>query len=294
MENLSSCLICGSENIQTFLECKDHFLTKENFIISQCNNCNFRFVNPRPKREKIGAYYQSDDYISHSESKKGIVNFIYNLIKGYTLPKKYLLINKYSKGNKILDIGCGNGDFLNLFKQRNWETYGIEPSPKARNHAITKFNLNVNSDNKFICEINDGFFDVITMWHVLEHIHELSELLQEIKRTLKKDGVLFVAVPNPDSFDAKHYKEYWAGYDVPRHLYHFNSQNIIDLLKKYQMNVVQVLPMVFDSFYVSMLSEKYKTGKNGYLKGFYTGFISNLYGIKTKNYSSMIYVIKNN
>ncbi len=293
MENLKKCLICEEEKFNLFLECKDYFLTNETFQILECTNCNFKFVNPRPEKDFIGKYYQSDNYISHAEKKKGLFDFLYSLVKNYTLPKKFILINKYSKGNNILDIGCGTGDFLNLFKIRKWNTFGIEPNDKARSIGNSKFNLNIYSEDQ-LEKFESNKFDIITLWHVLEHVHDLNERIIEIKRLLKQDGTLFVAVPNPDSYDAKKYNSFWAGYDVPRHLYHFTIKNINDLFAKYSMKIINVKPLKFDSYYISLISEKYQTGENNIFKGMLNGLKSNLYGMKTNNYSSHIYIIKNN
>jgi len=292
MEKIESCFICGSKEFLIFLDCKDHFLSQEKFKIIECENCGFKFISPRPDENEIGKYYQSEEYISHSGNKKGLVNLVYQIIKNYTIPKKFLLINKYSKGKTILDIGCATGEFLNFFKSRNWRTFGIEPNEKAREFANENFGLDVYEENK-IKKFENNYFDVITMWHVLEHVHNLNERVGEIKRILKNDGILFVALPNPDSFDAKYYKEYWAGYDVPRHLYHFNKLNVKELFDKFDMKIIQKIPMKFDAFYISLLSEKYKTGRKNWFRGLYNGWISNLSGMKSNNHSSLIYLIKN-
>ena len=292
MEKIESCFICGNKEFLNYLDCKDHFLSQENFKIIKCKNCGFKFINPRPDQNEIGKYYQSEEYISHSGNKKGLVNFVYQIVKNYTIPKKFILINKYSKGKTILDVGCATGEFLNLFKLRKWKTYGIEPNEKARDFAIKNLGLDVFEENE-IKKFENNNFDVITMWHVLEHVHNLNERVGEIKRILKNDGILFLALPNPESFDAKYYKEYWAGYDVPRHLYQFNNMNVKELFDKFDMKIIQKIPMKFDAFYISLLSEKYKTGRKNWFRGLYNGWKSNLSGMKSNNYSSLIYLIKN-
>lgn len=293
MEQLNKCLICGSKVLKKFLLCKDHFLTKETFSIVECNNCGFRFTNPRPFSYNLNKYYKSEEYISHSNTKKGIINKIYQLVRNYTINKKFNLINNLGTGKSIIDIGCATGEFLNYFKKNNWKTIGIEPNENARNFAIRNFNLDIKDEDS-IKEINNNSFDIITMWHVLEHVPLLNERISEIRRILKNDGYLIVAVPNCNSFDARIYKEFWAAYDVPRHLYHFTQSSVESLFKKHCLAIDKIIPMKFDSFYVSLLSEKYKTGKQNFHKAFFNGIKSNYFGRKNdNNYSSLIFVITN-
>ncbi|MDP4266785.1 MAG: class I SAM-dependent methyltransferase [Bacteroidota bacterium] len=293
MEKIKECLICGSNNLSRELECIDHTLTKEPFTLEKCSDCGFLFTNPRPEKDIIGKYYESPDYISHTNSNRGLVNGIYQFVKKYNLIKKLQLISNYKKSGNILDIGCGTGDFLNICKKSKWITFGIEPNDKARSFAQKNNGIDVFTEDK-LNEFENNFFDVITLWHVLEHVSDLNERIITIKRILKKDGILVVAVPNCDSKDAKIYKQYWAGYDVPRHLYHFTPNTIEKLFNKHNMNVIRVMPMVFDSYYVSILSEKYRSGKQKLFKAFINGFISNLSAIKSgKTYSSQIFIIKN-
>jgi len=293
MEEIKNCQICGNSKFSEFLKCKDHFLSKELFTLVKCNSCGFVFVNPKPENEQLHKYYDSPEYISHSGTKKGIVNFIYNKVRNFTHKRKVNLVTEYSNGKSILDIGCGSGELLNLFKENKWETLGIEPNPKARDFAKSSYNIEVK-DESAISDVPSKSKDVISMWHVLEHVPYVNERLKEIKRILKADGVLFIAVPNIVSYDALYYNEYWAAYDVPRHLLHFSPETMKNLIEKFDFSIIRILPMKFDSYYVSMLSEKYKTGKNNLIKALYIGFLSNLKANKTKTtYSSLIYIIKN-
>jgi len=293
MEKINQCPICKSENNHTFLDTADYFLTAEKFPIVECAECKFLFTNPRPSEEMIGPYYDSEDYVSHSKSRKGLVNFVYHLVKSYSLSRKFLLIAKQAKGKRILDIGCATGDFLSVFKKAKWNCMGIEPDDSARTYAIEHNGLDVYPNEK-IHDIDNQSLDVVTMWHVLEHVHDLNERIELIKNVLKDDGLFVVAVPNPESYDAVYYDKFWAGYDVPRHLYHFSKSAMQNLVQKHGMKIVQILPMKFDSFYVSMLSEKHKNGQVNYLRSFWIGLLSNLKAVKTSqsNHSSLIYLIK--
>ncbi len=293
MEIIIKCPICRGTEIVSFLKCKDYTISKEYYTISKCIKCNFKFTNPRPDSTEIGKFYESDEYISHSDSAKGIINHIYKIVRTYTLNKKVELINKLSCEKNILDIGCGTGAFLNHCSKNDWETYGVEPNEGARKFADENYKLKINKEEE-LTHFPTNSFPIITMWHVLEHVHLLNERINEIKRLLKKDGTLIIAVPNSNSWDAEHYKENWAAYDLPRHLYHFSPKTLGLLLNNHGLKIINKLPMKFDSYYISLLSEKYIPGNTNILKGIINGFRSNLMGTKDINkYSSIIYIIKN-
>lgn len=272
-----------------FLTVKDNSVSKEIFELLYDENLDMLITSPQPDETTLGKYYESDDYISHTDGKRSLFEKVYHFIKNIALKNKLSLINdlQESKGN-LLDIGAGTGDFLLVVKDNGWKAIGIEPSEKARNIAKTK-GVELRSN---LSDFEDNFFDVITMWHVLEHIPNLEEQIKELKRLLKPNGSILIAVPNFKSHDANYYKEFWAAYDVPRHLWHFSKTAIKKLFAKEDLELVKILPMKFDSFYVSLLSEKYKTGKMNYIKAFSVGLRSNLKAKKNSEYSSHIYVIK--
>jgi SAM-dependent methyltransferase len=292
MEILSNCPVCDTTQFSPFLTCVDHTVSRETFQIVQCNSCGFKFTNPRPDESVLGGYYKSEEYVSHSNTKKGFINSTYQTVRKYTLLKKLQLISKYYKTGSILDIGCGTGEFLNVCKNAKWTTLGIEPDPGARKMAIDNFGLDVREESE-LKNLPAESFDIISMWHVLEHVPKLNERIEDLKRLIKPNGMIIIAVPNCNSLDAKIYKENWAAYDVPRHLYHFTPNDIETLFRKHGLKMFSVLPMVFDSFYVSMLSEKIKTGKTNILRSTWNGFRSNLSAIKSgRTYSSQIYLIR--
>ena len=292
MINITNCPVCNSSSFKASLTCKDHTVSGKDFTIVVCQDCNFKFTNPRPANEELGAYYKSEDYISHSNTKKGIISQLYHLVRNYTLKNKIQLVSKYVSRGTILDYGCGTGMFLNVCKNAGWKSFGMEPDSDARKIAHD-MKLDVFENKTSILKsISDPKFDAITMWHVLEHVTDLDDTLSFFKANLNPNGVLIIAVPNHTSFDAQHYKEFWAAYDVPRHLYHFHKDTIEKLLKRFGFNLVETRPMKFDSFYVSMLSEKYKTGSIKYFNAFITGLRSNLKAKAAENFSSVIYVFK--
>jgi 2-polyprenyl-3-methyl-5-hydroxy-6-metoxy-1,4-benzoquinol methylase len=266
----------------------DYSVSKEVFDLHHNPEFDMLITFPKPSLEKLPSYYESDDYISHTDGKRSLFEKMYHFIKGIALKKKLKLINSQSAKGKLLDIGAGTGDFLAVAKNDGWQTVGIEPSAKAKEIAIKK-GVNFAPD---LASLESNSFDIITMWHVLEHVPNLEEYISELKRLIKPTGTIIIAVPNFKSYDAKYYGEFWAAFDVPRHLWHFSKTAIKKLFAKENLKLVEVLPMKFDSFYVSLLSEKYKNGKMNFLKAFWIGFKSNQYGNRKKEYSSHIYVIK--
>jgi len=278
------------------ITCEDYTVSNEKFDLVYNEKFKMFETYPQPKIEELGRYYESSAYISHTDSKKSFVDKLYQIVKGYTLNKKLKLINSFKTEQKnLLDVGCGTGDFLLNCKNNGWNVVGVEPNKNAKSLAETK--LLVNSPSNIysdLIHINEEKFDVITLWHVLEHVPNLSSYIANLKLLLKPNGVLVIAVPNYKSYDANYYKQFWAAFDVPRHLSHFSKKSIQLLFSKQQMDVVKILPMKFDSFYVALLSEKYKHGKSNFIKAFYIGFLSNLKALSSKEYSSLIYLIKNN
>ncbi|KAF2514107.1 class I SAM-dependent methyltransferase [Flavobacterium zhairuonense] len=277
-------------NKKHFLTVKDHSVSKEIFDLYYDENLDMLITSPQPDLENLGRYYESEDYISHTDNKRSVFEKAYHFVKSIALKNKLNLINsEQSQKGKILDIGAGTGDFVLTAKNDGWNVIGIEPSDRAKNIAKQKGISFVEET----ASLENNSFDVITMWHVLEHVPNLENQIQELKRLLKPTGTLIVAVPNFKSFDAKHYGEFWAAFDVPIHFWHFSKKAIQLLFEKVDMKLEKVLPMKFDSFYVSLLSEKYKTGKMNFITAFFVGLKSNLKASSTKEYSSHIYVLKN-
>lgn len=292
MLTIEKCLVCGSNQFEPFLVCKDYTVSQENFNIVSCKSCGFKFTNPRPDNSVLGNYYKAESYVSHTDSKKGIINKLYHRVRNYTLKQKIKLVSSYVSRGTILDYGCGTGMFLSECKKAGWETFGMEPDDSARRIASEK-NLNLFADkNTLQLHIAEKEFDAITLWHVLEHVTDMYNTLAFFKHKLKSNGVLIIAVPNHKSYDAEYYKEFWAAYDVPRHLHHFDLKSMTTLLEDTGFKLIETKPMKFDSFYVSMLSEKYKTGTVNLVKAFWIGLKSNLKAKNSNSYSSTIYIFK--
>ncbi|MEI8005542.1 MAG: class I SAM-dependent methyltransferase [Bacteroidota bacterium] len=291
MELLKNCPACQSGSIKSFLKSRDYFLSNEEFLVEECNECGLRYTNPRPGFSEILKYYDSADYISHDSSRKGVLTWIYTHARNYMLNKKFNIVSAGSKGKRILDIGCGTGEFLNFCKSRGFESYGVELNEKPREAAIQEYGLDIRKSlNDYLLE--DAKFDCITLWHVLEHIHDLENTMHMVKHLLKPEGTLIIALPNSSSWDAVHYGQFWAAYDLPRHLYHFNKSSFAKFAGIHKLKIIKILPQVLDSFYISLLSEKYRTGKNNFLKAFLYGAMSNFHAWKQGNaYSSLIYIL---
>ncbi|MCM0665470.1 class I SAM-dependent methyltransferase [Flavobacterium tyrosinilyticum] len=277
-------------NKKHFLTVKDHSVSKEIFDLYYDEELDMLITSPQPELQNLGKYYESEDYISHTDNKRSLFEKAYHFVKNIALKNKLNLINSQQpQKGKLLDIGAGTGDFLLTAKNDGWETIGVEPSDRAKNIAKEKGISFVEE----LSTLENHSLDVITMWHVLEHVPDLEYQIQELKRLLKPTGTLIIAVPNYKSFDANHYQTFWAAYDVPIHFWHFSKKSIQVLFEREDMKLEKVLPMKFDSFYVSLLSEKYKTGKMNYVKAFFIGLKSNWKAKNSKEYSSHIYILKN-
>lgn len=289
----TACPVCNSTTINPLLTVKDHSVSKEEFVIWQCSNCSLRFTQDAPNETSIGSYYQSSDYISHSNTSKGLVNKLYQRVRNYTLNEKAnLIIDQTVKQGKILDLGAGIGAFLDTMKKKGWEISGIEPDEGARQQAKNLFHIDLKETNS-LDQLPGNSFDAITLWHVLEHVHQLHAYVEKLKLLLKPKGKIFIAVPNYQSLDSSIYRSYWAAYDVPRHLYHFTPKAIEVLMREHGLKLVAKKPMWFDSFYISLLSSKYKNGQTHWIGAGISGLRSNIKTLFNKDRcSSVIYIIE--
>ena len=271
--------------MEHFLSTKDFLVSGEEFVLLKDGSKDLLITTPKPA--DLTTYYQSPDYISHTDSKKGIVGRLYQWVKKYAISGKIKLFLKYAAGNRsLLDVGAGTGDLLIEAKKNGFEIFGVEPNKSARQKANEK-GIVLHEEYP-----TDRKFQIISLWHVLEHLNNPDEEIAKLKSLLKDEGTLFIAVPNYNSYDANFYKEYWAAYDVPRHLWHFSRTAMKMLCEKHGLSILDVKPMAFDSFYVSLLSEKYKSGSSNFFKAMKVGFVSNQKAKRTGEYSSLLYIIK--
>ena len=289
----TSCPVCGSTEIKPVLSARDHTVSGEEFQILECGSCGLRFTQDHPDAAGIIPYYKSENYISHSNSTKGFVNRCYQQVRKITLRQKRKLILHTTglKNGSLLDMGSGTGAFVKEMESHQWNVMGLEPDADARAMAKQLHALELK-ETEWLYELKENVFDAVTLWHVLEHVHDLHGCVREIKRVLKENGKLFVAVPNYTAKDAAIYKENWAAYDVPRHLYHFSPGSMKILMEKHGLKILRYKPMWYDSFYISIMSSKYKRGKTNFISSFFNGLLSNIVALFDKRRcSSVMYVI---
>lgn len=289
-----TCPCCGNANIYPVLEAEDYTVSHEHFSIWECGACTNRFTQQVPAPAAIGKYYQSAEYVSHSETRKGLINRLYHMVRNYTLQSKRKLVQSVSgkQTGVLLDVGAGTGAFAAVMKEAGWQVTGLEPDDIARANALSHHQLTLQTLDD-LYHLPDAHFDVITLWHVLEHVHDLHGYLDTFHRILQPGGTLLIAVPNYTSYDAQQYGAQWAAYDVPRHLYHFSPAGMRLLMQNHHFTITSYEPMWFDSYYVSMLSERYRTGKNNLTSAVLKGFRSNQKAVSSyENCSSVIYIIQ--
>jgi len=254
------CPVCCTDDWKNFILTKDFFLTMESFKLAECANCGFIVTENAPSKSEIGKYYKSENYISHSDThQQSLFSSLYKAARNIMLKKKFKIIHRHKPfAGRLLDLGCGTGYFIHYMSKKKWDCMGVEQDKDAKEFAIKNFSVPVLSPDFFLSINESEAFDVITLWHVLEHLHDFQDYIIKIKQILKKDGILILALPNPESFDANYFKEYWAAWDVPRHLWHFKRKTLIQLLRSYDFELSETLPMPFDLFYVTLLSASYK------------------------------------
>lgn len=292
--HINSCPVCSSNDCTETHICKDYLATGELFTIYQCQNCGFSFTQDFPSEVEIGKYYDAPAYISHSDTHQGVINSLYHWARKIALKSKTKIASKYSSDNAetLLDIGTGTGYFLNAMRLKKWVVTGIEKSKPTRDYAHKKFGLNIQ-DSEYLFNMPNKTKDVVTMWHVLEHIEKLNETMSNLYRILKDDGVLIIALPNKKSVDALAYKAAWAAYDVPRHLWHFSPDDFTYFAEKHNFKIEKTKAMYFDPFYIAMLSEKNKGTFAASLIGLIKGFLYFTQSLfDTQKCSSIIYILK--
>lgn len=291
--SIDYCCACGSKEVKPVFKVLDHSITKESFHIGECVSCAFRFTIDPPLEKDCGHYYQSEDYVSHSDTSKGLINKLYHLVRQWMLSKKSKLIDSFGGDKTILDIGSGTGYFLQFMQKKGYLVKGVEVDDKARSYSIEKFGLDVISPTGLKNYVGDETFDVITLWHVLEHLYEPDQYWKIFDRRLKDNGFLVIALPNYKSLDGHYYQQFWAAYDVPRHLWHFNVHSLQKMAERNGFVVTQKIMMPFDAFYASLLSEKYKKSPFGIIRAFGVGLFSLLKSwFNVDASSSIIYVLQ--
>jgi len=285
---MNYCPWCGAPTEHSYIKLKDHFLSQEDFEIFECDQCHVLFTMPRPSLDKMGDYYKSENYYSHQENKTGFIPRLYEFVKSFNSKRKVRLATEGLTTGKVLDIGCGVGDFLHAMQSQGWDVTGIEPSDDARAIAEKRLGVSLLTPQDY-ASLPDHSFDLITLWHVFEHVRDLHPQVDEIQRLIKPNGRLIVALPNYKSFDCSYYKSYWAAWDVPRHLNHFSPDCIRSIFESALFNYIDSQKLVWDAYYISYLSEGFQKHKLPLVRGFFVGLRSNLQARRSGNYSSLVY-----
>lgn len=291
---ITACPQCSGTHLRQAMICTDFYASGEKFELYSCEDCHFLFTQGIPAGPDMDRYYESPDYISHSDTKKGLMNAAYHRVRKYMLKRKVRLVirESHQPAGNLLDIGTGTGYFPAAMMKKGWHVEAVEKNAHARAFAGTKFNLEVK-DESALDGYQPGTFDVITLWHVMEHLENLNETWDKAYQLLTDKGIFIVAVPNHASYDAGIYGANWAAYDVPRHLWHFTPATIQQFASKHGFIMAERHPMPFDAFYVSMLTEKNMKRAFPLLRGMYTGLMawfSSL--VRKERSSSMIYVFR--
>lgn len=289
----TNCLVCNSSSFNKLFTCTDHFVTGEEFELQRCSNCNFTFTQDIPSPEAIAPYYKSEEYISHSNTQKGLVNKLYHRVREIMLGKKHQLIKSLTPGKDLLDIGCGIGYFPYFMKGKGYNAHGMELDADARKFAEDNYQLKIDDPETLLSQEYTEKYNVVTLWHVMEHLHDPARYLKWIKKALKPEGSLVIALPNCASYDAKHFKKYWAAYDVPRHLWHFTPETFEPYLNQFGFELTEIKRLPFDAYYNSLMSAKYRKDFIALVSGFLIGLISNMKSSSNpKTTSSVIYILK--
>ena len=266
---------------------KDYLGSNEKFEIVWSKYKGIAKTYPKPLKNNLKEYYNSENYISHNPKAIGLISLIYLAIRSLMNRNKLKMIKPFlSKNDKVLDFGSGSGSFLYKLNFK-YESFGVEPNDFARSTSLAKGLRVVSAMKEYKVK-----FNMIFLWHSLEHVYDINKTINEFSQKINSKGILVIALPNIRSFDAKKYKSFWAGYDVPRHLWHFTEEGIIDFLERKKFKFIKKRPLFWDAIYISYLSEKYRKSKFSLIKGVFWGIISNLTAIKTGEFSSKVYFFR--
>jgi SAM-dependent methyltransferase len=290
---ITTCIVCGGNTLTTELHTKDWLVSHEDFEIKNCDNCGFRFTSNPPAAGDAGPYYETEEYVEHSDNKEGLTNTIYHYARKWMLKYKFSLVSKYAKGKRLLDIGSGSGYFINHMKQWGYAVNGVEISDKAVAFCQTKFDITAYSPEQFIADEISGEFDVATMWHVFEHVYSYDEYFSMLHKKLAADGTLIIATPNHLCLEEKYYRKFWNGYDVPRHLWHFTPSTFTQFAEKRGFKLIKMRNLPLDPFYNCMISASYKKSISLLPATVFVGFLSFCNAIFSFNKSSsIVYILK--
>jgi len=290
LEEVLECPVCYSKSFTPLVFCQDYTSSQEMFHVKLCSECGLGITSPRPDLSASPAYYQSQQYISHTAQSSGLFDSIYLILRRFTTQWKCGLVRPYLRQHGLLDYGCGTGAFLSTVKKKGHAVAGVEPSHEARSKVPDDIPTAAS-----LSQLPHSRFDVITLWHVLEHVYSPAETIRQLSALLTEKGAMLIAVPNRESDDAQYYQRYWAAYDVPRHLWHFTPSSMATFLQREGLHIKETIPMKLDAYYVSLLSERYRRsgslGPIGSLHAMWKALRSNWKARADKRYSSLIFLV---
>jgi len=292
---LEKCPICGHSEFEKVYDLDDYKITQETFSLEKCPECTLIFTVDPPLGENIGRYYESDDYLEHSNRKNDLFSKMYSWGRDLMFGYKYGIIKKLGPKGKILDIGAGSGYYLNFMSKKGYEVQGIEMSERARNHAKSEHGLHIHPDEMFHNRDFKQKFDMISLWHVMEHLYDLNKVMKRFDELLNPNGSLVIALPNYNALEVQTYKKYWNGWDVPRHLWHFSPQSIRKLVGNHGFEITSMHTMPLDPLFNTLLTNKYRKGNPlvNVLRMGTVGVASLIQGFfNVEKASSIIYIIK--
>ena len=292
---MEKCPICGHNEFEKVYDLDDYKITQETFSLQKCTHCTLIYTVDPPLGDNIGRYYESDDYLEHSNRKNDLFSRMYGWGRDLMFGYKYGILKKLGSEKKILDIGAGSGYFLNFMRGKGYSVTGIEMSERARNHAKEVHNLDIHPDEMFHNKAFKEKFDIISLWHVMEHLYDLNQVVKRFDELLNPNGHLVIALPNYNALEVEIYKKYWNGWDVPRHLWHFSPQSLKHLMNNHGFEIERMKMMPLDPLFNTLLTNKYRQGNAvmNVLRMCTVGVMSLISGLfNVEKASSIIYVIK--
>jgi 2-polyprenyl-3-methyl-5-hydroxy-6-metoxy-1,4-benzoquinol methylase len=296
LEFVESCPLCKGVELVLCHKSTDSLVSGDLFSVYKCTSCDFHVTSPRPTSGSVGSYYNSASYVSHNDVAKGWIPKIYRVVRDIMIRHKLRIVGRYKEKapgkNNMLDVGCGTGEFLLKSKKMGYNTTGFEPDINASETASNK-GLSIITKEDRLNELSPNYFDVVTLWHVLEHMYHPKDKIEVLEKILSDNGIMIVAIPEYKSFDGGYYKQNWAGWDLPRHVYHYNESTLTRLMDELNFKLIGKHSLMFDSFYISLLSEKNLNTRLGTIRAIIIGFLSNIMAIfSSYPFSSQIYVFK--
>lgn len=288
-----TCPACGASDNTGLYKAKDHLVSGRDFMIRRCNACGMGWTTDPPSESDAGKYYVSEDYISHTDRKQTTADYLYHLARSFMLGRKKRLVTSFTgkRTGVVIDIGSGTGYFPAYMKKKGWKATGIEISEAARKYSAEKFGLEVIAPAN-VKALPSGTADCITLWHVLEHLYNPAEWIEEIFRILKHEGICIIALPNFSSADSEWFGNRWAALDVPRHLWHFTPGSLRLFAERNGFSCERIISLPLDLFYISMLSFRNQGSRMPLIRGLLTGtFLAVRSSFRKYRASSLVYVL---